>query len=466
MSVPATAALPDDADRSARLSAVAEGPETRYSRSADGTHIAYQVHGSGSIDLVAMHGSAVPLDLLWDDSGFSRLGARLGAFSRTIWLEPRGVGASGGDPVDPARGHHFVEDLTAVLDDVGCARAVLLGASTFGQSAITFAATHPERVFALILVNTYAHYLRDAACPFGIPSEKFDGWLDAVERLWGTEATVPMLAPSQVNDERFRQRWCRGMRLAVTPRQISDIHRACFTRDVRPLLASLEVPTLILHREEDRYIRAESGRYLAGHIPHAKFVLLPGGDSLIFAGDTDGLADEIEEFLTGRHQEPEGDVMLMAVLFTDIVRSTEQATMLGPRTWRRLSDEHDALVRTALQRHRGREIKTIGDGFLATFDSGLRATRCAAEISRGATALGLAVRAGVHTGDVEVRSADVAGLAVTIAKRICDLAAPGEVLVSETIRELIVGSDTSLSLAGTHVLKGVPNEWRLWAVDA
>ena len=250
------------------------------------------------------------------------------------------------------------------------------------------------------------------------------------------------------------------------PRQISDIHRACFTRDVRPLLASIDVPTLVLHRREDRYIQAEAGRYLAGHIPHAKFVLLPGGDSLIFAGDIDGLADEIEEFLTGRHQPPEGDAVLAAVLFTDIVRSTEQATALGPRAWRRLSGEHDALVRTALRRHCGREIKTIGDGFLATFDGGMRAVRCAVEISGGASALGLAVRAGVHAGDVEVRGSDVAGLAVTIAKRICDVAGPGQVLVSETIRELTVGSSTSVSLEGTHTLKGVPNEWRLWAVRA
>jgi class 3 adenylate cyclase len=227
-------------------------------------------------------------------------------------------------------------------------------------------------------------------------------------------------------------------------------------------LASIEVPTLVLHRQDDRYIHAESGRYLAGHIPHAKFVLLPGGDSLVFAGDIDGL---VATLLTGRHQPPEGDAVLTAVLFTDIVRSTEQATALGPRAWRKLSGEHDALVRTALRRHRGREIKTIGDGFLATFDSGMRAVRSAVEISRGASTLGLAVRAGVHAGDVEVRGADVAGLAVTIAKRICDVAGPGQVLVSETIRELTVGSSASVSLEGTHVLKGVPNEWRLWAVQ-
>jgi class 3 adenylate cyclase len=440
--------------------------ETRYTRSVDGTSIAYQVGGVGPVDLVAMLGTAVPVDLMWEDAGFRRLGKRLGAFSRTIWLDHRGVGASEGDPVQSATGDHFVDDLTAVLNDVGCERAVVLGASAFGQNAITYGATHPERVAALILADTFAHYIRDEDCRYGVPVDKFEAFLDWSIRAWGTEATVDILAPSRTDDARFRQWWSRCGRLGLSPRQLTDMLRACFPRDVRPLLPSLEVPTLVLHRQGDRYIRVESGRYLAEHIPGAKFKLLPGGDHLLFSGDTDALVDEIEEFLTGRRQEPEGDVVLATILFTDIVQSTEQSTKLGPRAWRQLSDEHDSLVRAALRRHRGHEVKTMGDGFLDTFDSGTRAVRCAIEICRGASSLGIAVRAGVHSGDVEILDADVAGLAVTIAKRICDLADPGQVLASETIRELVIGSEIALRPKGAHVLKGVPADWHLWAVQA
>jgi class 3 adenylate cyclase len=444
---------------------VADASETHYTRSADGTHIAYQVSGSGPIDLVSMVAQAVPIDLMWDDPGFRRLGRRLGTFSRTIWLELRGVGASGGDPVDSSRGGHFVDDLNAVLDDLRCGPVALLGASAFGQNAIAYAAAEPERVRALVLASTYAHYLRDADCPFGIPAERFEDWLDQAERIWGTEATVELLTPSQAGDEQFRQWWLRSSRLGVSPRQLTDMTRAAFPRDVRPLLGSIRVPTLVLHRAGDRYIRSASGAYLAEHIPGAKLVILPGDDHLLFAGDTDAFLDEVEEFLTGRHQPPEGDVVLAAVLFTDIVQSTQQATRLGPRAWRRVLDDHDALVRTALQHHRGREIKTIGDGFLATFDSITRAVRCGTDVAQGASRLGIAVRAGVHTGDVEVRGDDIAGLTVTIAKRICDLAGAGQVLVSGAMRELLVGSGIGSVVAGTHTLKGVPGEWNLWAVE-
>jgi class 3 adenylate cyclase len=443
---------------------MAEALATYYARSVDGTHIAYQVRGTGPIDLVWIHGTAVSIDLMWDSPGFSRMGKRVATFSRTIWLEHRGVGASGGDPVAAGRGDHFVEDLISVLDDVGCERVVVVAASTFGQNAITFASAHPERVTALVLANTYAFYIRDDDCLFGVPLETFGAWVDQAERWWGTEGNLVVLAPSQAGDERFCQWWCRCCRLGISPRQLKEMFWASFRRDVRPLLASLDVPTLVLHREGDRYIRADSGRYLAEHIPDAKLVLLPGEDHLFFAGDTDGVVDQIEEFLTGRHQAPEGEVVLAAILFTDIVRSTEQAAELGPRAWRQLSDEHDALVRNVLRRHGGREIKTTGDGFLAIFDSGTRAVRCAVEIADGAATLGVQVRAGVHSGEVEIRDADITGLAVTIAKRICDLAGPGRVLVSETIRELLVGSEIALSLDGTRVLKGLPDDWRLWTV--
>ena len=355
--------------------------------------------------------------------------------------------------------------MIAVLDDVGADRVVVVASSVSGQNAIMFAAERPNRVESLILVNTHAHYLRDDDCTFGIPAEKLEVWLERAELTWGTDANLALLAPSQARDERFCEWWSRCSRLGLTPRQLTDMTRACFPRDERPRLASVTVPTLVLHRQGDRYTHADAGRYLAEHIPNATFILLPGDDHLMFAGDVDGLMDEIEQFITGHHQAPEGDVVLAAILFTDIVGSTEQSARLGPRRWRQLLDQHDAVVRSALRRHRGREIKTLGDGFMATFDSGTRAVRCATDIARETQVLELPVRTGVHAGDVEILDADVAGLAVTVAKRICDLAGPGQVLVSETIRELLVGSRIELTATGAHTLKGLPSDWTIWSAS-
>jgi class 3 adenylate cyclase len=234
---------------------------------------------------------------------------------------------------------------------------------------------------------------------------------------------------------------------------------------VRPLLSSVSVPTLVLHREGDRYIRPGAGRYLAEHIPAAKFVTLPGDDHLFFAGDTDALVDEVEEFVTGARSSAESDVFTATVLFTDIVASTEQQARVGPREWSRLADHHDAMVRAALARYRGQEVKTTGDGFLATFDATGRALRCAARIVADAKDLGLALRAGVHTGEIEVRGDDIGGLAVSIAERICDLAEPGQLLVSETVRGQLVGSGIEFQDRGEHELKGVPGTWRLYAPE-
>jgi class 3 adenylate cyclase len=240
--------------------------------------------------------------------------------------------------------------------------------------------------------------------------------------------------------------------------------RSNWEEDVRPLLRSISLPTLVLHRENNRYIDLGAGRYLAEHVPDAKFVALPGDDHLFYVGDTDAVVDEIEEFLTGTRSGADGDVLTMTVLFTDIVASTEHQSRVGPGEWSRLSDRHDAMVRAALARHRGREVKTTGDGFLATFDATGRALRCAADILAGATDIGLTLRAGVHTGEVEVRGDDIAGLAVTIAKRVCDLAGSGQVLVTRTVADLVVGSRISFEDCGDRALKGVPGVWRLFAV--
>jgi class 3 adenylate cyclase len=444
-----------------------DAPETRYARSADGTNLAYQMSGDGPIEVVFDNAGGVPTDLLSEDPGFSRLRRRLDNFSRSVWFDARGWGASEGDPRDSFIDGTIIDaDLTAVFDAVGFQRPALVAMDVCGRRAIHFSVSHPERVSALVLVDSYAYYVREDNYPWGVPPESIDQIVASYKANWGsTAALVEVVAPSRVADERFRAWYARAARFGVGPDQVADIVRASFEGDVRPLLPSISCPTLVLHREGDRYIRLGAGRFVAEHIPNAKFVVLPGDDHLFFVGDTDALADEIEEFLTGARTGAEGDVLTMTVLFTDIVSSTEHQARVGPGEWSRLTDHHEAMVRATLGRHRGREVKTTGDGFLATFDATGRALRCASDILAGATDIGLDLRAGVHTGEVEVRGDDIAGLAVTIAKRVCDLAAPGQVLVSETVRSLIVGSRIEFSDQGEHDLKGVPGTWRLFSVE-
>jgi class 3 adenylate cyclase len=442
---------------------VTDAPETRYTRSADGTNLAYQVSGDGPLDLVFLHGTPIPVDLLSEEPGFIRVRRQLASFSRTLWFDVRGLGASEGDPRDSVVGEIMDADLTALLDAAGIHQAAMVGSSIRGPAAIHFSVTHAERVTALVLVNTFAHYLWEDNYPWGVPREELDERAAVVKEIWG-RAAGPVVAPSRVADERFRAWYTRSTRSFSGPDQIADLMRANLGADVRALLPSVSVPTLVLQRDGDRFIALGAGRYLAEHIPNAKFVVVPGDDHLFFVGDTDALVDEIEEFLTGARSGAEGDVLTMTVLFTDIVASTEHQARVGPGEWSRLTDHHDAMVRSALARHRGHEVKTTGDGFLATFDATGRAVRCATEILAGAKDIGLTLRAGVHTGEVEVRGDDIAGLAVTIAKRVCDLAGPGRVLVTRTVADHLVGSGISFEDAGDGELKGVPGVWRLFAV--
>ena len=454
-----------DDDTAGRLSQVpVDVPETRYARSADGTNLAYQVSGVGPLDLVFVQRSGIPIDLLSEEPGCVRLRKRLDAFSHTVWFDRRGWGASEGDARDSNIGEIFTADLTAVLDAVGFERPALVSVDANGGGTVHFSVTHPERVSFLVLVNSYAHYVREDDYPCGIPREGLDQFLVGVKGAWGTGRVVEVLAPSRITDQRFRAWYARSTRFGGGPDLMTDIVRIDLDDDVRQLLPFISCPTLILHREGNRFIRADAGRYLAEHIPDARFVLLPGEDHAFFVGDTDSLADEIEEFLTGARAGAEGEVMLAAVLFTDIVASTEHQALVGPREWSRLIDRHDAMVRAALARYRGREVKTTGDGFLATFDATGRALRCAAEVVAGAKDIGLDLRAGVHTGEVEVRGDDLGGLAVTIAKRVCDLAGPGQLLVSDTVRGQMVGAGITFDDRGEHELKGVPGTWRLYAV--
>jgi class 3 adenylate cyclase len=443
---------------------VTDTPETHYTRSADGTNLAYQVSGDGPLDLVFLNSVAVPIDLLPEDPGFLRVRRRLDRFSRTVWFDRRGRGASEGNPRDALRGEIFESDLAAVLDAVGFDRAALVAEGSSGRMAIHFSVTQSDRVSGLVLVNSFAHYVREDDYPWGLLPEELDSRSVSIKERWGTAAGLEVIAPSRVADERFRAWYARSIRFGGGPDQVADLVRAIYEDDVRPLLPFVSVPTLVLHREGNRYIHLGAGRYLAEHIPHARLVVLPGDDHLFHVGDTDALLDEIEDFLTGARSGSEGDVVLAAVMFTDIVASTEHQSRVGPGEWSRLTDQHDAMVRSALSRHRGHEVKTTGDGFLATFDATGRALRCAAEILSGAKDIGLELRAGVHTGEVEVRGDDIAGLAVTIAKRVCDLAGPGQVLASEAVRMNMVAAGVNFKDQGEHELKGVPGTWRLFTV--
>jgi class 3 adenylate cyclase len=428
--------------------------------------LAYQVAGDGPLDLVFPLDLIAPMDLLWDEPGHVRVAKRVGGFSRTVWFGGRGSGASGGNFEDQFI-HEIVDaDLTAVLDAAGCEQVALVGSDHGSPNAIRYAAAHPERLTALILFNAYASYVWDDDCPWGLTPDALDGLTASTRETWGTAAMVEVAAPSKAGDEAFRAWWARCERLGVGVDAVAVWMREGFRQDVRALLPTLAVPTLVLHRAGNRVIRVDAGRYLAEHIPGATYVELSGDDHMFLAGDTDALLDEIEEFLTGSRQAPEGDVVTSTILFTDIVASTEQSARLGHRQWSALTDAHDAMVRGTLQRHRGREVKTTGDGFLVTFDATTRAVRAATEIVAGARSMGLDVRAGVHTGEVEVRPDDVVGLAVGIAKRICDLAGAGEVLASETVKGLLLGSGIATFERGTHVLKGVPETWRLFAVES
>jgi class 3 adenylate cyclase/pimeloyl-ACP methyl ester carboxylesterase len=445
---------------------VADGPITRYARTSDGGNVAYQVFGDGPVDLLVLHGITVPTDLLWEDPGLARTRDRLSAFSRCIWIELRGWGSSDRDLPVRRSLDDFVESeqLTAVFDAVGCERVAIVALSGPGPSAIRYAATHPERVDALVLCGTFASYVRDEECPWGMPIEALERLTRLADEGWGTGSMVEALAPSRAGDVRFREWAARGERLGHNPAYAAQRIRGRMAGDVRALLPGLRMPTLVVHRRDDKYIRVEAGRYLAEKIEGAKYVELPGQDNWFFVGDSDAIIDEIEEFLTGARSGTEGDVVVSTVLFTDIVDSTRQQATVGHRQWSKLSAEHDAVVRAAIGRHRGHEIKTTGDGYLITFDSASRAMRCATEIVTRSQQAGLAVRAGIHTGELEFRGGDISGLAVSIGKRVCDRASGGQVVVTETVRGAAIGSNLEFDSAGEHSLKGIPGSWHLYAV--
>ena len=435
--------------------------KTQYAKSGD-LHIAYQVTGTGPLDLVFVPGFVSHLEYQWEHPESARFFERLSSFSRLIRFDKRGTGLSdrvGGIPTLEQR----MDDVRAVMDAVGSERAALFGISEGGPMSLLFAATYPERTSALVLYGSYARRAWAPDHPFGRTDEEMGRIIETMEREWGGPVGVEIWVPSMAGDERFRQWWANYLRLAGSPGTAVSVMRMNMEIDVRHVLPAVRVPTLVIHRTGDRLTRVEQGRYLAERIPAARLAELPGDDHVPFF-NSDQIIDEVEEFLTGTRHATEADRVLATVLFTDIVGSTERAAALGDRKWRDLLDGYYALARRELARFRGREIDTAGDGFFAAFDGPARAIRCAAALTAGVRSLGIEIRAGLHTGECEVIGQKVGGIVVHIGARVAGLAKPGEVLVSSTVKDLVAGSGLGFEERGAHTLKGVPGEWRLYAV--
>jgi len=437
-----------------------ERPKTRYARSGD-LAIAYQVIGGGSRDLVFVPGVLSAIDAYWDLPATARFWSRLASFSRLILYDKRSQGVSDRSAEDASL-EDDMEDLIAVLEAVGSSRLNLFGYSEGGPMSALFAATHPDRVDSVTLMNSFAagsarsEHLKQRGVD---PASRLADMLEH----WGEGRGLEIFAPSISAGEQA-QRFGAFERAAGSPGSMRARANTAEQIDVRPILETLRVPTLVLHRTGDEVVPLELGRAIAEAIPGARFVELAGIDHIPWVGDGEAVLDEVEEFLTGARQAHEVDRAVATVMFTDIVDSTRRAGELGDRSWRELLDSHDRVTREQLERYRGREAKATGDGFLATFDGPARGINCAESIVRRVDSLGVAVRAGLHTGECELRGDDVGGIAVHIGARIGDLAAGGEILVSRTVRDLVVGSGIEFEERGTHQLKGVPGEWQLFAI--
>lgn len=441
-------------------------PVTQYAR-VGSEHVAYQTLGHGAVDIVLAAEWTNHVEMQWEQPACARFLERLASFSRVVLFDRRGTGLS--DPMahDPASGlEPWMDDFTAVLDAVGSQRAALVATGASGPVATLFAATHPERTRALVLCNTAARMVAADDYPMGILPEQVEAAVAWTRDNWGTGATLPIGAPSARDDARARELHGRLQRSSVSPGVAAAVQEMLLRVDVRAVLGTLHVPTLVVHRAGDRMVVPEHGRYLAGHIPEAKYVELAGDDHLYYAGDADALLGEIAEFLVGTRAHVDTDRVLATVLFTDIAGSTERVAELGDAGWRALLDRHDAIVRRTLERFRGREINTAGDGFFAVFDGPARALRCACALRDAVHDLGLQIKVGVHTGEVETRGRDYTGIGVHIGARVGARAEPGEVLVTRTVVDLVAGSGIRFADRGATKLKGIPGEWHLAAVEA
>ena len=433
-------------------------------RSTGDATIAYQVVGDGPVDILSIEHFpfAPPLDSWWEQPLLARAVKRLSSFSRLILYNRRGMGLS--DRVGMHSPEEDLDDVLAVMDAVGSERAAVIGWTGAGMIAMLFAASHPERCSHLMLFDSFASSVGDDEYRLGQSPEEHAAEAERLAGRWGTGNALERFSPNLTGDERLMRWWVRMERSIMTPRDLRAQFVVLRQLDVRPILPSINVPTLVLHRE-DVVIPAQNARYLAERIPDAKLRILPGNESVAWLGDWDSVADEIESFVAGDQPRTRTDRILAAVLFTDIVGSTQLAAEIGDLKWRRLLDEHDEVTRREVDRHGGRVVEWTGDGALATFDGPVRAIRCAQSIQERVRPIGLEVRAGVHMGEVELRDHDVGGIGVHIGARVAALAGPSEVLVSRTVKDLVVGSGLVFTDRGTHALKGVPDEWQLFAVE-
>jgi class 3 adenylate cyclase len=439
-----------------------EAPDIKYVRADDGTSIAYAVVGDGPFDLLCIPGFVSHLELFWEAPGADHYFGRLSSFARLIMFDKRGQGLSDRPPGPPPL-EQSAADARMVLDAAGSEKAAVYGISEGGPMSILLAATSPERVTALALYGTWARLVQGPDYPEGIPPAQFERFIAANRDNWGGPVALSLWAPSLLGDADAERWWARLLRQGISQSGAEALIRLYAEVDIRDVLPTIAVPTLVAHRTGDRMVPIEAARVLAAGIPGAKLVELPGNDHIPVA-DPDQVIDEVEEFLTGHRAEREPDRMLATVMFTDIVDSTRRAAELGDKGWRQLLERHDQLMRRELERHRGREVKTIGDGFLATFDGPARGIRCATSAREAVRDLGIEIRAGLHTGEVEVMGDDIAGIAVNIGARVGAAAGPGEVLVSRTVTDLVAGSGIGFADRGVHALKGVPGEWQLYAV--
>jgi len=440
-------------------------PDVRFAKSGD-VNVAYRVVGEGPIDLVYVQGAYTHLDVDWELPAYRRYCERLAEFTRLVLFDKRGLGMS--DRVPGATTLEVrMDDIRAVMDAVGSERAAIMGESEGGPLGMLFAAAHPERTRALILQGAEVRERTDEEWPWGEATpEEFEELASTIPDRWGLGWGMSYLAPS-VGDQPYLQEWlARAQRNAATPGAWEAFRRMAYDIDVRDVVPSIHVPTLIIHTVDDQICHVGNARWLAKHLPGAKYVELPGGDHLPWF-DPEATLAEIREFLTGTREAEAPDRVLATVLFTDLVGSTERATTLGDRHWRELLDSHNSMVRAELERFRGREVDTAGDGFLAVFDGPARAIRAGKAIVESVRRLGLEVRVGVHTGEVEqLPGGKIGGIAVHIGARVAAAAQPGEVLVSSSVRDLVAGSGLAFVDRGVHALKGVAEERQLFAVAA
>lgn len=446
-----------------------ETPETHYAKTDEGLNIAYQVVGEGPLDIVFPgSGGLLPIDLIWDEPSVARLYHRLASFSRLVVFDALGTGASDDLPLGQLPTVETIsETVGVVMDAVGSEHAAILGCGNGGgQSAMLFAATHPERCLALVLLNAFARFVRAEDYPVGMPAPVKDNFVRSSSEEWGTPEIAQSMAPSLAGDEQARQYTARGFRLVMNRASVVAHLHHFFESDHRSVLSSISVSTLVVHTCDNPYVRVGHGRYLAEHITGAKYVEVQAHDHLPYFAAREPIVDAIEEFLTGVRPVPESDRALSTVLFTDVVDSTRHAAELGDKRWREVLDQHDELCDRELLRHRGKKVHSIGlgDGVLATFDGPARAISFAQSIVEAVRSLGLEVRAGLHTGEVELRGDDIGGIAVHIGQRVSSLARAGEVLMSRTVTDLVAGSGIQFDDRGEHELKGVPGKWTIFAV--